>query len=147
MDWGIYYTPQCPHRLWDPFSLLCNGSGGFSSGVKLTIQLHLVLRSRRVQHGLPSMYVFMAWCLSNEGVRNFTFALHSLSTITDNIVTCGLKAGTCLSAGRSFAKHVLMLTKYSVTMGFDGAFGDIFIVTTFWTDCYHEYEKQNSVHC
>jgi hypothetical protein len=34
-------------------------------------------------------------------------------------------------------------TKYTVTMGFDGAFGDISIVTTF---CYHGYEKQNSVH-
>jgi hypothetical protein len=42
-----------------------------------------------------------------------------------------LKAGTCVSAGRSSAKHVLILTKYNVTMGFDAAFGDIFIVTMF----------------
>jgi hypothetical protein len=40
-------------------------------------------------------------------------------------VTCGFKAGTYLSAGRSFARHVLMVTKYTVTMGSDGAFGDI----------------------
>jgi hypothetical protein len=48
-----------------------------------------------------------------------------------NIVTCGWKAGTCISAGRSFARHVLTATKYTVTMGFDGAFGDISMVTTF----------------
>jgi hypothetical protein len=34
-----------------------------------------------------------------------------------------------------------MVTKYTVTMGFDGAFEDISMVTTFQTDCYHEYEK------
>jgi hypothetical protein len=32
-------------------------------------------------------------------------------------------------------------TKATVTLGFDGAFGDIFMVTTFETDCYHGCEK------
>jgi uncharacterized membrane protein YwaF len=32
---------------------------------------------------------------------------------------------------RSFARHVLVVTNYTVTMGFDGAFGDISMVTTF----------------
>jgi hypothetical protein len=28
-----------------------------------------------------------------------------------NIVTCGLKAATCASTGRSFARHVLVVTQ------------------------------------
>jgi hypothetical protein len=62
------------------------------------------------------------------------------------IVTCSLKAGSCVSAGWSFTRHILMVTKYTITMGFDGAFGDISMVMTFQTDCYHGYEKWNSVH-
>jgi hypothetical protein len=39
-------------------------------------------------------------------------------------------------------------TKYTVSLGFDGAFGYISMVTTFQTDCYHGYEKQNcSIRC
>jgi hypothetical protein len=57
--------------------------------------------------------------------------LFAFSTINQYIVTCGLKAGTCVCTGWSFARHILMVTKYTVTMGFDGAFGDISIVTTF----------------
>jgi hypothetical protein len=34
--------------------------------------------------------------------------------------------------------------KYTVTLGFDGAVGDICMVTTFETDCYHRYDKRNS---
>jgi 2-methylisocitrate lyase-like PEP mutase family enzyme len=41
-----------------------------------------------------------------------------------------LKAGTCVSTERSFARQVLMVTKYTVTMDFDGGFGDISTVTT-----------------
>jgi hypothetical protein len=48
-----------------------------------------------------------------------------------NIAKCGLKVGTCVSTGRSFARHILMVTKYTITIGFDGAFGDISTVTTF----------------
>jgi hypothetical protein len=53
------------------------------SGMKLLIHLHLVLRWRRSELCLPSTYVFMAWCLSDEGFGKFTFALYSLSTIMD----------------------------------------------------------------
>jgi hypothetical protein len=34
--------------------------------------------------------------------------------------------------------------KCTITLCFDGAFGDISMATTFETDCYHGYEKQNS---
>jgi hypothetical protein len=54
-------------------------------------------------------------CISNYNLQNVTEIIILLI-----IVTCGLKAGTCVAAGRSFARHVLMVTKYTVTMGFDG---------------------------
>jgi hypothetical protein len=42
-----------------------------------------------------------------------------------------VKAGTCVSAVGSFARHLLMVTKYTVTVAFDGAFGDISMIRTF----------------
>jgi hypothetical protein len=49
-------------------------------------------------------------------IADVTFLEYSLYII----VTCGLKAATCASAGRGFAGRIPVVTKYTVTLGFDG---------------------------
>jgi hypothetical protein len=62
----------------------------------------------------------------------FFFHISVIIKAFDNIVTFGLKARTCASVGRSYARHVLVVTtKYTVTLDSDGAFGDISMVTHF----------------
>jgi hypothetical protein len=58
-------------------------------------------------------------------VNRFTGHSDVVTTNNYNIVMCGLKAGTRASA-RSCGN-----TKYTFTLGSDGAFGDISMVTTF----------------
>jgi hypothetical protein len=57
----FFPSPPCPERLWGPPSLLSNEYR--VPGMKLTIHLHLVPRSRMLG-AIPPLpqYAFMAWC-------------------------------------------------------------------------------------
>jgi hypothetical protein len=80
----FFSIPQRPDQIWGPSSLLFNGHGGYFSGVKrrgvkLTIHLHLMPRSRMVKLHL------------HYPIRLHGVVLNSLSTgTTSPIPHCGL---------------------------------------------------------
>jgi hypothetical protein len=80
VGWGIFSSPRRPNRFWGPPTLLSNGYRGLfprgksGRGVKLTIHLQLVPRSRKCGsiHPLPHT----PSCRSAQLVKhrdNFTF--------------------------------------------------------------------------
>jgi hypothetical protein len=78
-NWEFFSSSPRPHRFWGPPSLLSNGYhrlfpwGQGGRGVKLTIHLHLVPRSRMLRTVLPlPQYAFMAWCSVNKKYRDIT---------------------------------------------------------------------------
>jgi len=78
--WEFFCLPLCPDHLWGPLSLLSSGYQGLflwgysNWGMKLTTNLHLVLKSRMCGAMPPlSQYAFMVWCSVKKHRDNFTF--------------------------------------------------------------------------
>jgi hypothetical protein len=99
MDKRFFSSPQHPDWLWSPPSLLSNGYWGLypqeesSRGVKLTTNLHLVLRSRMVEVNLHSLIclhgIVLNYIIKNRDNFTYTFTLtHILPKIINIITMC-----------------------------------------------------------